>query len=277
MMALLTEQQIDERIGELPPLPPSIRELFALLERETIDYVALERAVLNDPVLVGRMLRLANSSFFGFAGRIGSLREACLILGGQTLRQMVLAAVAVQQLTVDRELLDMSALWGHALTTGAIARRLARELDSDAELAFTAGLLHDLGKLVLAAWFRTEYREVLTQNALGNNLMLETERAVLGLDHGAFGEKLARKWRLPESLAVAMGRHHDPAGDRLCDIVHLADVLAHALDYGGHAQSLVPPLQPGAWERLGLSWERLGELLPTIDQDAGEAARFELV
>lgn len=277
MTAPLTEQQIDVRIGELPPLAPSIRELLALLESETVDYVVLERLVSREPVLAGRVLRLANSSFFGFAGRIASLREACMVLGSQTLRQLVLAAVAMQQLAVDPALLDVRALWSHALATGAIARVLAQELGNDAEAAFTAGLLHDLGKLVLAAWFQAEYREALAQQTASGGLLLDAERAVLGRDHGQFGEKLARKWRFPETLAQALGHHHDPAGDRLGDLVHLADVLAHALEYGWRQESRVPPLQAGAWERLGLGWERLATLLPALDRAAGEAAQFELV
>lgn len=277
MTAALTLEQIDARIGELPPLAPAVRELLALLEQEALDHLAMERVIRNDPVLAGRVLRLSNSSFFGFAGRIGSLREACLVLGSRTLRQMVLAAAAVQQIEVDRNLLDVSSLWRHALATSAIARCLAQELDSDPEIAFTAGLLHDLGKLVLAAWFRVEYGEVLRQHAAGGGLMLETERAVLGTDHGLFGEKLARKWCFPDALVVAIGRHHDPAGDRLSDIVHLADVLAHALDRECRTGSYVPPLLAGAWDRLGLGWDRIERLLPVLDREAGKAAQFELV
>lgn len=276
-VSALSEKQIDARLGELPPLAPAVRRLLALFDGATVNYAALEEAVRHEPVLAGRVLRLANSSFFGFAGRIGSLREACMVLGSQTLRQIVLAATAVENLTADSALLDTRALWSHALATAAIARRLAQTLGSDVEDAFTAGLLHDLGKLVLAAWFQAEYREALALQSVQGGLLMDAERTVLGTDHGSFGEKLARKWHFPETLAVAIGHHHDPVGDRLGDIVHVADVLAHALEHGWRPRSHVPPLQAGAWERLGLGWPRLEALLPELDRDAAEAARFELV
>lgn len=279
MIPLLTEQQLDERIGDLPPLSPVVGELMDLLEAPTVDYGAVEQSIGHEPVLASRVLRLANSSFFGFAGRIGSLREACLVLGSRTLRQTILAAAVMQQLEVDGSLLDAQKLWRHALATGAIAKYIARVFDIDQELAFTAGLLHDLGKLALAAYFTEEYRQVLLQHADSGGLMLETERRQLGFDHAMVGELLARKWHFPAALAQAVGRHHlpDPADStELADLIHLADVLAHALGYGGHNLDRVPPLAPQAWERLGMDWEQLGELLPALDDEANEAIHFEL-
>jgi len=103
--------------------------------------------------------------------------------------------------------------------------------------------------------------------------MLEAEETVLGFNHAAVGERLARKWYFPEALALAVGNHHHPGGDGLSDVIHLADVLAHALGYGATAQ--VPPLRDDAWERLALGWERLEQLLPAMDGAAIEAGRFE--
>ncbi|MCW8918798.1 MAG: HDOD domain-containing protein [Gammaproteobacteria bacterium] len=265
---------LDERLGALPPLSPVVGELLSLLQAAAVDIGAVERAIHHEPALAGRVLRLANSSFFGFSGRIGTLREACMLLGSRTLRQVVLAAAVMQQMTVDDILLDTRALWRHALVTGAIANRLAGTLGADPEQAFTAGLLHDMGKLVLAAYFAVEYRQVWQHHAANGGLLQEAEQAVLGFDHGAIGERLARKWHFPEELALAVGRHHCPGGDRLGDLIHLANVLAHALGYG--ATDKIPPLQEAAWERLGLGWERLEQLLPELDREAGEAARFEL-
>lgn len=275
-MTLLTEQQLDERIGELPPLSPVVGKLLALLGVADIDLDAVERTISQEPVLASRVLRLANSSFFGFTGHIGSLREACLVLGSRALRQVVLAAAVMRQLVVDDSLLNTRQLWRHTLATGAIAKHLADLLECDPEQAFTAGLLHDLGRLALATYFTVEYRQIRAQHELIGGLLLDAEQSVLGFDHAVVGGKLARKWHFPEVLALAVGGHHHPAEERLADLIHLADVLAHALGYGSGVLDQVPPLCPSAWERLGLSWERLETLLPTLDREAGEAARFEL-
>lgn len=277
-MALLTEQQLDQRIGELPALSPVVGELFTLLNATSVDYGEVERKLGREPVLAGRVLRLSNSSFFGFAGRIGSLREACLVLGSRTLRQTLLAAAVHQQLAVPPGLLDGRRLWQHTLATGAIAKALAPVVGADAEQAFLCGLLHDLGRLALAAYFPAEYERVLDYLALHGGLRLAAERTVLGFGHGTVGGKLAQKWHLPEALVLAIGRHHHPVpaeSGHMMDLVHLADVLAHALGYGPEADDRVPPLLPDAWARLGLRWDRLEEMLPMLDRAAGEAARFE--
>lgn len=272
-MPPLSTATLDARLGELPALAPVTGQLLSMLEAAAVDIGAVERLIAHEPALAGRVLRLANSSFFGFSGRIGSLREACMLLGSRTVRQVVLAVAVMQQLQPDVHLLDAPRLWRHALVTGSIAARLAVLLGDDAEQAFTAGLLHDLGKLALAAYFPDEYRQVLQRHAADGGLLLAAEQTVLGCEHGTVGERLARKWHFPEALVLAVGRHHHPGGDRLGDIVHLADVLAHALGHAAGAQ--IPPLQPEAWARLGLSWRQLEALLPEMEREAAAAARLE--
>lgn len=273
-MPLFSAATLDARIGTLPPLAPAAGQLLSLLGRDTVDIVELERTICHEPTLAGRVLRLANSPFFGFSGRVGSLREACLLLGARTLTQMAMAAAVMQQMPVDDTLLEAKALWRHALVTGAIAKLLAGETGGDEEQAFAAGLMHDLGKLALASYFPAEYRQVLQHREVAGGLLQEAEQAVLGFDHAAVGERLARKWHFPEALVLAVGYHHSPGGDWLSDVIHLSDVLAHAL--GDGATVKVPPLRSDAWERLELGWERLEKLLPTMDDAMREAAHFEL-
>lgn len=278
-MAGISEAELDVRINELPPLSPVATELLELLNQPSVDYMALERAGVREPTLVARVLRLANSPFFGVSGLVATFREACLVLGSRSLRQVVLAMSVMDQLAVDTKLMELRRVWRHALAVAAIAHHLATLRKIDAEQAFTAGLLHDVGKLALAAFFSAPYAEVLASTQQHGCSLAEAEREHLGFDHGVVGGKLARKWHLPEPLVLAIGLHHHPDLEPsipLVDLIHVADVLAHALEYGGDENDGVPFLATGAWERLGWDWITIGELLPALDREARDAGAIEL-
>ncbi len=276
-MSEIALRELEARINDIPPLTPAVSAMLELLNQPQVDCSALERTAMLEPALVARVLRLGNSAFFGVSGKVSTIREACLVLGTRTLRQMALAVAVLQQLSVDNGLFELRNIWQHALAVAAIGRRLAPLRKVDGEQAFTAGLLHDIGKLALAAYFYGEYQQVVARQRSECRLLVETERQWLGFDHGSVGELLARKWHLPETLALAIGRHHHPSSDKvdgLVDIVHLADVLAHGLEYGLTEQERIPPLDEGAWQRCGLDWAALASMLPALDQAAGQSAQL---
>lgn len=276
----LAEAELDARIKDIPALSPVVSELIDLLNRPAVDYAALERSAVHEPTLVARVLRLANSPFFGVSGQIATFREACLVLGSRSLRQVVMAISVMDALAVDGRLGELRRVWSHALAVAAIARHLAPAKGIDPDYAFNAGLLHDIGKLALASCFEEPYAQALAHKRQSGCSQVEAERACLGVDHGTAGEKLAHKWRLPEELALAIGCHHRPGAvaERLVDLIHFADVLAHALEYGldeGEGER-VPRLDAAVWERLGWDWATIGELLPALDREAHDAGRIEL-
>lgn len=270
----MTPERLLSRVHDIPPLSVVVMELMQLLNLKQVDHQRVERLIGDDPALASRVLRLANSSFFGFAGRIGNLREACLVLGAQTLRQIITAAAVKEHFSHDAgSVIDHRALWLHAMGTAAAARVLASEVGADPEQAFAAGLLHDMGKLALDTYFRDEYREVLLYQQEHACFLYEAEETVLGLTHNRVGAALASHWRFPDELVEAIDNHHSPGGDGaglLADIVHVADVLSRALDIGDSGDDLVTPLSESAWKHLGLQWQRLRELLPEIDSMARE-------
>ena len=279
-MVQISEAELDARISELPPLSPVVNELLELLNQPSVDYAALERSAVREPTLVARVLRLANSPFFGVSGQIATFREACLVLGSRSLRQVIMAISMMDTLAVDGKLLELRQVWLHALAVAAIARHLAPSQHIDPDYAFTAGLLHDIGKLALAAFFAGPYAQAMAHKRQSGCSLVDAEREQLGFDHGMAGEKLARKWHLPEDMALAIGRHHRPddAENALVDLIHFADVLAHALEYGmdeGEGE-VVPRLHATVWNRLGWDWTRIGALLPSLDSEARAAGAIEL-
>lgn len=267
----MTRRRVIARAGcvdALPPLPDNVLETLSLLDRGA-DYPHIVDRLAQDPALASRVLQLANSAFYGRSGRVGTLREACMVLGTPTLRQAVLAVGAIEALTPQQDPpFSHAALWRHAFAAAAAARMLAELSGLDRELAATAGLLHDVGKLALNAFFAGEYAAVRQYQAEHGCLLHEAEMVVLGQDHTEVGYLLGNRWLLPEDLIRAIERHHSPdlgAPDPYVDIVHAADVLANTLELGYSGDDLLPELSETAWERLGLDWNTVTGNLAAVD------------
>jgi putative nucleotidyltransferase with HDIG domain len=206
----------------LPALPEIARDLLASFEQDTPRPAEVAEKMARDPALAARVLAVANSPFYGMAQRIGSVHEACMVLGLHQVRALALAASLVAGSAPA-----LRPLWRHAVQTALRARALVPRAQRDA--AFVAGLLHDVGRLVIqvggdraaevAAW---QTRETVDFCA--------AERAVLGCDHAAIGASAARTWRLPEDIVAAIRDHHGPPPDAapLSDAVYVAELWSTA-------------------------------------------------
>jgi len=177
------------------------------------------------------------------------------VLGLRSARTLV-TAVALRNRFVGTAAsgLDLDKFWRHSIATALAARSLARVLRVSEDEAFTAGLLHDIGRLVLASSYR-EYAEVIELAHNDDCSLVEAEREVLGVDHALVGEALARQWRFSPEIQSAVAGHHMPSVDikgSLAGLVHLADIFSHALDLAGDASELVPAPCVSTWRRFGL-------------------------
>lgn len=250
---------------ELPPLPEVIAELLAMMGQDSLHGAYLARVVSRDPVLAGATLKLANSSFFGLAGRIGGMHDAITLIGVNAVRNMLLILGMRNALKPGSDRFDTQGFWLHALETAAAARELARARSMCGDEAFLAGLMHDLGKLLIACTVPAQLARIDAHRHAQGGTYAEAEGAVGGIDHERAGDLLARAWRLPDGLACAMSRHHAPTtGDAdLAHVVHLANLLAH-LAQGVAATEPAPRLQPTSWQRLSPSEEDLSRALKAV-------------
>ena len=266
-------------VRDLPALPAAVFELLELLGRDDVGTPALVAKISLDQALTAKTLRLANSSFYGMPRHVGSVSDATAVLGLRTVR-VVLTAAALHGSFKPPECagFDFMAFWRHAVSTAVCARLIASEIGADAEAAFTAGLLHDIGELILASSHPERFAQVLAQQAQSAAPLREIETALLGIDHAQVGARVAEHWRFPKPIVDAILDHHAPpaAADAfaLVRIVHVADLLARALAAACAAAGAPPhtpagplaPLDPhapghAAWLALGLScdaWGRLG-------------------
>lgn len=269
-MTALSATAVAERVRELPALPAALAQLLSALEDPAPDIERLTRLMALDQALSVKALRLANSSFYGLPRQVHSIGDAVQLLGLRSIRNIVLAAGLVSALTPHHAgPLDLTGFWRHATATALCAEALALRLELDVGAAFTLGLLHDIGRLVLASGFPAPYQQVLSYQAQQDCPALQAERAVLGTDHAHVGALMAERWNFAPQLIDAIALHHQPPeqGPALAvDLVHLADNIAHALDLAGLTHEMVPPLALHSWLRLQPSETPLLAVFADVEQ-----------
>lgn len=233
-------QDIVAWVGDLPPLPDVASRAIGLLEDPDVTSTQLTQILSSDPALAARVLKIANSAMFSRQRQITTLNQAIMVIGFKTLKGIVVAATLRQ---LNRKFGAMEKIiWDNSLCTGMAAYKICQLLRKHyVEEAFLLGLLHDLGKIVLANHTPSEYKQVfeLTKQ---QNLYFEAEEKILGFSHPLIGALVAKKWNFsPQSCQVIL-HHHDPVNppyqneqEEKVAIIQAADYIAHHLGYG-HAE-----------------------------------------
>ncbi|MCA8976844.1 MAG: HDOD domain-containing protein [Planctomycetes bacterium] len=237
-----TRREILHKSELIPPLPDLVVRLLAMLNKQDTEPHHLEDVMQNDQVLVARMLAMVNSPFYGLTRSISTIREAVMVLGFRGVRSLVLASSAAKFMQRDYACYGHEAkgLWLHAASVAAGAKSLARScgLEPDnSEQLFVGGLLHDIGKLLLAPYLTENHRAV----APGEDVV-DLERDLLGLDHTEAGALVTAKWNLSKEIQEVIKAHHDSptgaeapnpgASPKSLAIVRLADAIAHERGIG---------------------------------------------
>lgn len=269
-MMQLTTDAILRSVRELPALPAVVLELIQSLGDSNISAERLAAKISHDQAIAAKTLRLANSSFYGLPRQVTSIAEATAILGLRTLRSIATAAGLAEGFASSRcQGFDFDAFWRHSIGTALTARALAQRTRLDEDAAFTLGLLHDIGRLVLISAYPSEYAQAITFRTEQDCLMYVAERHFFGVDHAEVGGVIAEHWRFAPSIVTAITCHHRPPADTtkgLTDVVHVADNIAHGLDLSRKHDDMVPLLALDAWSRLGLSDAQCMEVFDVVSQ-----------
>ncbi|MET0858257.1 MAG: HDOD domain-containing protein [Telluria sp.] len=255
----LSIDEVVSRLQDLPSLPVVVMELLTSVDQEDIDISVLARKLSHDQALTAKTLRLANSSTYGLQVKATTIQQAITFLGFQTTRNLITAA-AITGCFADGKCAGFNdkAFWRHSIATAACARVLARRMRFNQDYAFTAGLLHDIGRLVLVSTHPQRYADVIAWRAAHDCELPEAERAVLGIDHVAAGVALCEHWNFSDTMKLAIAHHHSPEAPGagfLAAIIHVANAIVHALDIAREDDDLVPPVSAVAWTALGLNEE----------------------
>jgi putative nucleotidyltransferase with HDIG domain len=259
MSKTLSYDDVVRNLDDLPSLPAVVMELLNSIDQDDVDISVLAKKVSYDQALTAKTLRLANSSLYGLQVKVTTIQQAITYLGFQTTRNLITAA-AVTGCFAEGHCpgFDHKAFWRHSIATAACAKVLARQMRFNQDYAFTAGLLHDIGRLVLVSCFPNQYSITLAYREEHDCYLLEAERKVLGVDHVDAGMALAEHWNFSDTMRLAIGGHHDPEAPGagfLAAIIHVADAIVHALDLAQVRDDLVPPVSTVAWTALGLDEE----------------------
>lgn len=252
--------ELVQGVSGLVTLPDVFVRINQLVESPDSTVNDIANAVSRDPAFTVRLLRVANSPFYGFSSSIDTVSKAVSVIGTSQIRNLALStAIANSFAGLPNTLVSMENFWRHSLYCALAARVLARQARKcDAEAMFTAGLLHDIGELVIFNRVPELAKEMLLQ-VLDNADSLsvhQVERQVLGYDHAQVGGELARQWKLPSLLEECIAFHHFPGEakrhPREAAIVHIANVLAVMAELDTLATEDVAPIDPQAWEVTGL-------------------------
>ena len=244
-------------VGDLPALPAAVLELLRLLGSDDVDPRTLAAKIAYDQALTAKTLRIANSSFYGVQRHVTSVPDAMTVLGLRAVRALVTAAALVGSFKPPTcQGFDFLGFWRHAIHSAVSARLVANAIGADGEVAFTAGLLHDIGQLVLASAFPERFAQVLARAGGDSEIALQdAERAVLGLDHADVGAHLTERWYFPSQIVEAIGHHHRSCAPgavaELARIVRVSGALAHGLEVG--QIPVVAPSCAELWAGLGLA------------------------
>jgi putative nucleotidyltransferase with HDIG domain len=212
--------------------------------------------ISEDQGLTVRLLRMANSPLYGYPSRIETISQAVLIIGTKQLRDIIFATSVISLFKgIPEDIITMETFWRHSIACGVIARIIAgHRREPNVETFFTAGILHDVGRLIMYTRMPVECSNILSGIARQPQLLFKAERESLGFNHTDVGGLLLKEWKLPQNLTEAVACHHSPERAAHYPIeaacIHVADILAHAMQLGSSGEKYIPRLSEEAWLQL---------------------------
>ncbi|MDO9286969.1 MAG: HDOD domain-containing protein [Aquabacterium sp.] len=269
-----------QQVEGLPALPQAVSEALLMLRRDDTSVDDCADCIARDPAITARILRLANSAFYGRAGRIATVHDAVILLGRRTLGTLLTAAaVSAGFGPCQCAGFDFADFWRHAFGTAIAAQALAAAQGGDEALAFSAGLLHDIGSLALVAYAPEAMAGALAWSRSQDLPLHLAERETLGVDHAQAGAMIAAHWHFPPPVVAAIVDHHATAlvapadgAASLTDLVQAADAIAHALDLNASETERVPDIDLSVWARLDLNPSQYQRVFERTEQGVAALA-----
>lgn len=271
-------------IRNLPTPPIVFNQIQKVINDPNVSANNIASILAEDPAMSVKVLKLTNSAFYGLTREIEVVREAVVIVGMEAVKNLVLSASVLDMFKsdeVDQEFQEK--FWRHSLATAVCCRLLARRLRDrgiiDADAAFSAGLLHDVGKMVICCFLPKEYKKLM-EFRKDNGLLedLEAENQALGYNHAGIGSFLAEQWKLPAKLRDAISNHHSPAESQedssMAYFVCVGDYVAKLTFQDSDVEASAPRIDPAVLEHIGLEEGDMGVYVEHLREEYLKAETF---
>lgn len=228
-----------KNIRMLPPLPAAVDKLCKLASNTNSDVFEVAQVISGDHALTAKLLKVVNSAFYSLSQKVSTIFQAVIILGYREIRSI---AMGFSVMNISKSLLlnaciPIEEFWKHSLGTAILSKKIAKKFRyKDPEEVFVAGLLHDIGKLILMDYSLKEYSDVLQKTDLLQQKLYEVEKKTFGINHAQAGEKLCQYWKIPANVCTAIGNHHTPSlsreGNEITFFIQIADCLTKRKNIG---------------------------------------------
>lgn len=262
----MTRDEIFDRLHQLPAMPAVVQEVMGSFRNVNLDTGTLAHQIAQDQGLSAKVLRVANSPFYGMPRKIGSIQDAVMVMGFNTVRSLVLSAGFMHAFPpVPHDLFDRRAYWKRSFRVAHYTKALAQYLRQGQQTAFTAGMFYEIGLLVLDVCAPELFADLLRQQKTSGLSLIEIEQSALGFDHAEIGAELARRWNFPPEIEQVVRCWRTPEHkpfEPVAGMVHAAALLESGLS----GEALMAHLPDAVRDRLGISWERIAPCLPEPDQ-----------
>lgn len=273
-------EKIIDKIKALPTLSVVVAKVINVVSNPMTSAKDLSDIIVVDQALTAKVLRLANSAFYGFPFRIKNVTQAVSILGFDTIRNLALTVSVYKVFTSSSETgFSHQEFWKHCVGSAICANLLAKRIKyKSPEGAFTAGLLHDIGKSFFDQYMNKEYKEALLYVREHNVPIEEAEMKIIGVDHAHVGRLMAEKWNLPVELKAGIASHHHPEQEVeehvTAMIVCAANILCKKKRIGFGGDEVIKPFSREAKELLLLDESGEAELMEALDKELKAAEAF---
>ena len=277
-------KQVVSNIRNLPTPPIVFQQIQKVLDDPNVSATQIAKILSEDPAMSVKVLKLTNSAFYGLSREVESVKQAVVIVGLEAVRNLVLSASVFDMFKgekIDQEFQEK--FWRHSLAVGFCGRILARKARAhgmiDPDSAFSGGLLHDIGKLILCCFLRDEYEVFAKERGKDRESpTFRVEERVLGFNHAQIGAILASQWKLPHRIAEAIAFHHHPllneSDDPIAHIINAANHIAKRTFYDQEDQYLVDPIEDGVMEYMQIGDESIETYSDLLREEYLKAETF---
>ena len=281
-MVGITAEDIVTNTKQISSLPEIFTRIDAAINAPNSSFQYIGALVSEDVALSLRVLRVANSSFYAFPGKIDTIGRAMSVIGTKELRDIILATTIFDMFAkLDAPCVSMMDFWQHSIACAVAARVLAtHRREVNPEMYYAAGILHEVGRLLIAAQCKDQYQEILERLNNHDQLVIEIEQEVLGFDHCTVGGLLVKRWKLGKFHQECIRYHCSPGDAREFPLgaatIHIAEIIVTALEIGDAASFCVRPMDEQAWAMLDIASEDLDSIIERIDEQFNDAAAIFL-